>query len=346
MAPSNAAPADPTFFDSLPKAELHLHIEGSLTPQRMLSLAESNDVSLPYADEAAILEAYNFDSLQSFLDLYYQGMSALLKEEDFYALTMDYLEVCRRENIVHTEIGFDPQGHTGRGVDLGVVIAGITGAMQDAKRNWGQSSLLLMNFLRHLPPDSAMQTLEAARQYADVISAVGLDSSEVGFPPEPFKEVFDQAVDIGWRRVAHAGEEGPPAYIWGAINSLHVDRIDHGIRAEEDEALIKHLIESQLPLTVCPLSNVRLCAVDHMSNHNLMRLLQAGVRVTVNSDDPSYFGGFLSQNYAAVAEHIGMTIDEASQLARNSITASFLPEDEQQPILQSIDDWRAQQSGG
>ncbi|MFK7913212.1 MAG: adenosine deaminase, partial [Pseudomonadales bacterium] len=328
-----AAPASSAFFATLPKAELHLHIEGSLTPARMLDLAERNGVALPYADEAAILKAYEFDNLQSFLDLYYQGMSVLQTEADFYALTMDYLKVCQAEQILHTEIGYDPQGHTERGIDFAVALEGIQGAMQDARSQWGQSSLLIMNFLRHLPASSAMATLEQAKPHAAQIAAVGLDSSEVGFPPEPFAEVFDAAHTLGWRRVAHAGEEGPPAYIWGAINALQVDRIDHGIRADEDATLMRHLIDTQLPLTVCPQSNVRLRAVDTMADHNIMAMLRAGVRVTVNSDDPSYFGGFLSDNYAGVAEHVGMSIAEAAALARNSFTASFLTPEQQVPML-------------
>lgn len=339
-----AAPATTAFFASLPKAELHLHIEGSLTPARMLDLAERNGVALPYADEAAILKAYEFDNLQSFLDLYYQGMSVLQTEADFYALTMDYLKVCKTERILHTEIGYDPQGHTERGIDFGVALAGIQGAMQDAARDWSQSSLLIMNFLRHLPPASAMATLEQARPYAAQIAAVGLDSSEVGFPPEPFAEVFSAAAALGWRRVAHAGEEGPPAYIWGAINALGVDRIDHGIRADEDATLMQQLIDTQMPLTVCPQSNVRLCAVSNMAAHNIMSMLDAGVRVTVNSDDPSYFGGFLSDNFAGVAEHLGMTIAQAAALARNSFTASFLTPEQQAPMLDAVTAWQNDQT--
>ena len=333
------APATSEFFATLPKAELHLHIEGSLTPARMLDLAERNGVKLPYADEAAILKAYEFEDLQSFLDLYFQGVTVLQTEADFYALTMDYLKVCQAENILHTEIGYDPQGHTERGIDFDVALAGIRGAMQDARSQWGQSSLLTMNFLRHLPPESAMATLELARPHAADIAAVGLDSTEVGFPPEPFAEVFDAAHALGWRRVAHAGEEGPPAYVWGAINALKVDRIDHGIRSDEDAALMQHLVDSQLPLTVCPQSNVRLRAVDTMADHSIMRMLRAGVRVTVNSDDPTYFGGFLSDNYAGVAEHLGMTIAEAAALARNSFTASFLSPEQQVPMLDAVARW-------
>jgi adenosine deaminase len=298
-------------------------------------------VHLPYDDEAAVLAAYAFDNLQSFLDLYYLGMSVLQTEDDFFALTMDYLEVCRRERIVHCEIGFDPQAHGERGVEFPVVIGGITRAIDEAQRQWGQSALLIMNFLRHLSPEHAMRTLQAAEPYLDDIAAVGLDSSEVGFPPEPFAEVFGRARALGLRSVAHAGEEGPPAYVWGALDALGVDRIDHGIRAEEDPELIERLIAEQVPLTVCPLSNVRLGAVPRLADHNLLRLLRRGVKVTVNSDDPSYFGGYLSENYAACAEHLGMSIDEAGQLAKNSIESSFLTTEDQRPLLAGIDRWLA-----
>lgn len=326
---------------SLPKAELHLHIEGSLTPARMLSLAAANGVELPYADERAILDAYRFEDLQSFLDLYYQGMSVLRTADDFFALTLDYLEVCRREHIVHCEIGFDPQAHTGRGVELAAVVEGITGAMAEARRGWGQSSMLIMNFLRHLPPESAMATLAAAEPLLDDVVAVGLDSSEVGFPPEPFADVFARARALGLRSVAHAGEEGPPAYVRGALDALAVDRIDHGIRAEEDEVLVRRLVAEQVPLTVCPLSNVRLRAVSRLEDHNLLRLLERGVKVTVNSDDPTYFGGFLTANLLACEQALGMTRRQAAALARNSIEASFLPRRDQIPLLADVDAWLA-----
>lgn len=333
------APATARWFATMPKAELHLHIEGTLTPERMLTLAQRNGIRLPYQDVDAVRAAYAFDSLQSFLDLYYQGMSVLRTEADFYALTMDYLTVCRRERILHAEIGFDPQGHTERGVPLEVVFAGIQSAIADARQQWGQSTSLIMNFLRHLPAASALETLEAAQPHLHALVAVGLDSSESGFPPEPFAPVFERAAQQGLKKVAHAGEEGPPAYIWGAIRSLGVQRIDHGIRAEEDPQLLSYLAEQQLPLTVCPLSNVQLCAVANMAEHNVLRLLRAGLCVTLNSDDPSYFGGYLSDNYAAVAADLGMTIAEAATLARNSFTASFLPTDAQQQYLSVVDQW-------
>lgn len=335
------APADPGFYESLPKAELHLHIEGSLMPERMLQLADKNGVELPYKDVAAIEKAYQFTDLQSFLDLYFKGSSVLLTAEDFYTLTMDYLEVCRRENIVHCEIGYDPQAHTERGIPFEVALDGLTGALDDARSQWGQSSRLTLNILRHLPASDAMETLALAEPHRDRITAIGLDSSEVGFPPEPFAEVFEQARAWGWKCVAHAGEEGPPEYVWGSLKALKVDRIDHGIRSDEDPALIEYLVANNVPLTVCPQSNVRLCAVPDMASHNLIELLRAGVHVTVNSDDPSYFGGYLCENFANVAAALPMTIDDAAQLARNSITASFLDDADQAPILTNIDRWLA-----
>lgn len=330
---------DAAFFATLPKAELHLHIEGSLTPARMLALAEKNGVDLPYADEAAVLAAYEFDDLQSFLDLYYQGMSVLRTEEDFRDLTLDYLQVCRRERILHCEIGFDPQAHTERGVPLPVVLAGIGAALGEARRGWRQSGALILNFLRHLPAEHAMATLKAAEPYLDDVVAVGLDSSEVGYPPEPFADVFARARSLGLRCVAHAGEEGPPAYVWGALDALQADRIDHGIRAEEDEALLERLAASRIPLTVCPLSNVRLKAVPELAQHNLRRLLHRGLMVTVNSDDPSYFGGYLSENFARCAAALGLTLSESVQLARNSFEASFLPEHRRARLAAEVDVW-------
>ncbi|MBK81179.1 MAG: adenosine deaminase [Gammaproteobacteria bacterium] len=350
--PSPGAPrpaADPGardagFFATLPKAELHLHIEGSLTPARLLALGEKNGVELPYGDEDAVLAAYQFDDLQSFLDLYYQGMSVLRTEEDFRDLTLDYLEVCRRERILHCEIGFDPQAHTERGVPLPVVVSGIGAALAEARRGWRQSGALILNFLRHLPAEHAMATLKAAEPYLDDVVAVGLDSSEVGFPPEPFADVFARARSLGLRCVAHAGEEGPPAYVWGALDALQVERIDHGIRAEEDAALLERLAASRIPLTVCPLSNVRLKAVPDLAQHNLRRLLHRGLLVTVNSDDPSYFGGYLSENFARCAAALGLTLAESAQLARNSFAASFLPDSQRARLTAEVDAWESLQA--
>jgi len=327
--PTNAATlasvATTEFLASLPKAELHLHLEGSITPARLLSLAAKNKVNLPYTDEASIERAYDFPDLQGFLDLYYLGTEVLQDEEDYYAITRDYLQVCKAENILHAEIMFDPQAHTSRGIPFDVVIRGISKAIRDARKEWGQSALLIMCFMRNLPAAEAMNTIELAEPHGDLITAVGLDSSELGYPPELFTDVYARARSLGWRCVAHAGEEGPPEYIWGALNSLRVERIDHGVRAEEDAALIEHLVREQIPLTVCPLSNVRLCVVDSLADHNVLRLLEAGVKVTINSDDPPYFGGFLNDNFHALASELQMTTEQAIRLAHNSFDASFLP---------------------
>ena len=320
---TDGQPASADFLRNLPKAELHLHIEGTLEPPRMFELAERNGVHLPYANEDAVRAAYAFEDLQSFLDLYYLATDVLQTEADFYDLTMDYLNVCRQEHIIHTEMMFDPQAHTGRGLDFAVALHGITGAMQDAKRDWNQESRLIMCFMRHLPPASAMDTLQQALPHRHLLSAVGLDSSERGFPPEPFAEVFQAARAAGLKAVAHAGEEGPPAYIRGALDALKVDRIDHGIRAEEDPALVAELARRQVPLTVCPLSNVRLCAVPDIASHNILRLLDAGVPVTVNSDDPAYFGGYLTANFQALADELGMTESQARALSENAFAARF-----------------------
>ncbi len=337
-----AKTATDAFTDALPKAELHLHIEGSITPERLMKLADANKVTLPYDSEADLLAAYDFKDLQSFLDLYYLGASVLQTEEDFYAMTRDYLEVCRAQKILHTEIGFDPQAHTDRGIDFDVVMSGITQAMRDARSEWGQSSLLLMNLLRHLPVESALNTIDQAERYGDAIIAVGLDSAELPFPPEPFAPAFERARALGWHSVAHAGEEGPPAYIWSALNTLKVDRIDHGVRSDEDPELIAHLKEHQVPLTVCPLSNVRLRVIDHMRDHNILRMLDDGVMVTANSDDPTYFGGFLNENYSALSTDLGMTNQQAIQLAHNSFQASFLDAAQKQVFANRLDAFVAQ----
>jgi len=330
---------DDAFLLAMPKAELHLHLEGTLEPARMLSLAARHKVELPYADIDAVAAAYNFADLQSFLDLYYLGAGVLRKPDDFYDLTMDYLKVCRQENICHTEIMFDPQAHTDRGVEFAVVMEGITAAIDEARRDWSQSALLIMSFLRHLPEAAALDTIEAALPFAEHITAVGLDSSELGHPPEKFTRAFERARAIGWRTVAHAGEEGPPAYITSALDTLKVERIDHGVRAEEDPVLMQRLIGELIPLTVCPLSNVRLRVFDNLSEHNLLRMLALGVRVTVNSDDPAYFGGYLTQNFRALRDQLDMTTVQALQLADNSFSSSFLKPEQQQHYQQVLTDF-------
>ncbi len=311
-----------TFVRDLPKAELHLHIEGTLEPELMFSLAERNGVRLPYADVEAVRQAYVFDDLQSFLDIYYAGCAVLQTEDDFAALTTAYLERAAAQGATHAEIFFDPQTHTDRGVAFGTVVDGITGALEDGERTLGISSGLILCFLRHLSADDAMATLDQAAPFRDRITAVGLDSSERGNPPSRFAAVFDRARAEGYRAVAHAGEEGPPSYIVEALDLLHVERIDHGVRCDEDDALVERLVDEQVPLTVCPYSNVSLRVVDRLEDHNLAALLRRGVLVTVNSDDPAYFGGYVADNLADA--RLGLSRDEMIRLARNSFTASFL----------------------
>ncbi len=319
--------ADREFIAALPKAELHLHIEGTLEPELMLSLAEKHGVALPYSNLDDIRAAYHFDSLQSFLDLYFLGAGVLVDEEDFYELMIRYLRRCRDEKIVHTEIMFDPQTHTERGIAFETIIEGFGRAVDDARREWGQSTYLILCFLRHLSEAAAMETLEAALPYRDRLVAVGLDSSEQGNPPAGFQRVFRRAAEEGFLCVAHAGEEGPPSYIRDALELLGVRRIDHGVRCTEDEALIGELASTRIPLTVCPLSNVRLCVYEDMNQHPILDLLQRGLCVTVNSDDPAYFGGYLIDNYVALSKSLGMTEEQAVILARNSFEASFLPDE-------------------
>ncbi len=324
------------FLAAMPKAELHLHLDGSLSPEMMFKLAQRNGVSLPYKTVAEIEAAYQFTNLQSFLDVYYLGASALVHEQDFYDLTWDYFLKCKADNIRHTELSFDPQTHTERGIAFATVIGGILRAMSDAEAEFGITSALTMDFLRHLSAASAMQTLEESLPFKSEIVAVGLDSSEVGHPPSKFTEVFARAKAEGYRIVAHAGEEGPPAYVWEAINLLQVERIDHGVRSDEDPKLMDYLRETQIPLTVCPLSNVRLCVFDKMAEHNIFKLLDAGLRVTVNSDDPTYFGGYMNDNFFALAEAFPMTRQQALQLAHNSFTASFISDGEKQRLLAEL----------
>jgi len=321
---------------ALPKAELHLHIEGTLEPEMLFDLGERNRVELPYPDVEAVRRAYVFEDLQSFLDIYYAGCRVLLTEQDFYDLTMAYLRRAAEDHVVHSEIFFDPQTHTERGVPYETVLGGITAALADGERDLGVSSRLILCFLRDLSAESAMETLDTALQNGG-ITAVGLDSAEVGHPPEKFLAVFDRARAEGLRTVAHAGEEGPPEYMWQALDRLHVDRIDHGVRCTEDEQLVARLIEEQVPLTVCPLSNVKLRVFDSLEQHNLAEMLRRGVRVTINSDDPAYFGAYVGENYAACADGLLLTAVELMELARNSIRASYLEASTQQTHLEQID---------
>ena len=312
------------YVRSLPKAELHLHIEGTLEPAMLMILAEKHQVDLPYSTAADVERAYDFGGLQSFLDLYYLGASVLIDAGDFYSLMFRYLERCRDEGIVHTEMMFDPQTHTERGIGFPVFMSGFVRAMGDAKRQWGQSSSLIMCFLRHLPEESAFETLKAAEPFKSQIMSIGLDSSELGHPPEKFERVYAAAGQQGYRLVAHAGEEGPPTYIVGALDRLKVERIDHGVRCLEDEGLVERLVRAQTPLTVCPLSNVRLCVVETMVDHPIRHMLERGLNVTVNSDDPPYFGGYLLDNFEALHRELGLTMEDARQLAVNSIRSSFV----------------------
>lgn len=320
----------------LPKAELHLHIEGTLEPEMVLRLARKNRVDLPFKNIEELTNQYNFKDLQSFLDLYYQATAVLQTEQDFHDLTWAYLQQCKAENVVHTEIFFDPQSHTSRGIPFGVVIEGIHEALLQAESQLGISSRLILCFLRHLPEQDALATWQQAEPYLDRIHAVGLDSAERDFPPRLFTDVFARARDAGLKTVAHAGEEGPPAYIREALELLQVSRIDHGVRITEDPELLVDVAARQIPLTVCPLSNTRLCVYSAMQDHPILSLLDQGLLVTVNSDDPAYFGGYVNANYAALIAALGATREQITQLARNSFIASFLDQDSKDYWLRKI----------
>ncbi|WP_018877606.1 adenosine deaminase [Thioalkalivibrio sp. ALE28] len=326
---------------TLPKVELHLHIEGTLEPELMFALAERNGVELPYASVEDVRAAYQFHDLQSFLDIYYAGARVLLTEQDFYDLTWAYLERCQADHVRHTEIFFDPQTHTERGVAFATVIDGIRRALADGERELGITSRLILCFLRHLSADAAMETLETALPWREHIHAVGLDSAELGNPPERFQAVFDRARAEGFSAVAHAGEEGPPEYIWQALDGLQVARIDHGVQAEQDPALMERLARDRIPLTVCPLSNIKLCVFDRLEDHNLKRLMDAGLCVTINSDDPAYFGGYVGENFRATAQALQLGPDDLERLARNAVDAAFLEPEAQQRLHGEIDAWRA-----
>ena len=322
----------------IPKAELHLHIEGSLEPELMFAMAEKNDVSIKYKSEDELRAAYNFNNLQEFLDIYYAGADVLLTEEDFYDLTFAYLKKIHTENVLHTEIFFDPQTHTVRGVPFDTVVKGITRALDDGKEQLGISSHLIMCFLRHLDERSAQETLDYALDYKDKIIGVGLDSSEVGNPPSKFVNVFKRAQEEGFLTVAHAGEEGPAEYVWEAINLLNVERIDHGVQSINDKELVAELVKKQMPLTVCPLSNLKLKVVSDLKDLPLKRMMDKNMMVTINSDDPSYFGGYVNQNYLEVASALNLTKDDILLLAKNSFNASFLTDDEKKHYLDKVDE--------
>jgi adenosine deaminase len=325
------------FLRELPKAELHLHIEGTLEPELMFELARRNRVALPFHSVDAVRRAYVFEHLQSFLDIYYAGCRVLVTEQDFCDLTAAYLARAAAEGVRHVEIFFDPQTHTMRGVPFATVISGIHRALEEGQRQWGISFRVIMCFLRHLSATSAMETLQQAQPFAPWIVAVGLDSSEVGHPPEKFRAVFDRARAAGFLTVAHAGEEGPPEYIWQALDLLKVSRIDHGVRCLEDPRLVDRLVAEQVPLTVCPLSNVKLRVFRTMAGHNLKRLLDRGVRVTINSDDPAYFGGYITENFRAAQEALDLTREDICRVARHAFEASFLPPQDKQRLCAELD---------
>ena len=338
--PNTDLSADLTqWIENLPKAELHLHIDGSLQAQRMLQLAEKNGVSLPYSSVQEVEAAYEFDNLQSFLDLYYMGASVLQDEEDFYHLMMDYLVKCREQNILHTEIMVEPQTYAPNGVSFATMMNGFLRAIDEAKAEWQQSVLLILSFLRHLSEQDCLDTLEQAQAYRQHFSAIGLASSELGNPPEKFERLYAEAKAQGYKAVAHAGEEGPPQYVWDSLDQLEVDRVDHGVRSSEDPELMQRLALEQMPLTVCPLSNVRLCVFEQMSEHNILELLDQGLCVTVNSDDPAYFGGYLNENFLAMASSLSMTKAQAIQLAKNSFTASFLDANAKAVFLKALENY-------
>jgi adenine deaminase len=329
---------------NLPKAELHLHIEGTLEPELMFELGRRNSVSLPYAPIDDVRRAFVFSDLQSFLDLYYTGCAVLLKEQDFYDLTWAYLRRAASQDVRHAEIFFDPQTHTERGVAFDTVISGIHRALEVGRDRLGISSGLILCFLRHLSEAAALRTLEEALPYRRWLLGAGLDSSEVGHPPSKFRAVYERARDAGLRLVAHAGEEGPPEYVWEALDQLKVERIDHGVRCLEDDRLVARLVEEQIALTVCPLSNVKLRLFPDLEHHNLKRLLERGLLVTVNSDDPAYFGGYIAENYAATAAALGLSAEDLVSLARNSFNASFLTQEQKSAYLDELSESVAQAS--
>jgi adenosine deaminase len=328
------------WLNSLPKAELHLHLEGSLEPELMFALAKRNNVQIPFKSVEQIQEAYQFNNLQDFLDIYYQGANVLVVEQDFYDLTWAYLLKCQQQNVLHVEPFFDPQTHTARGIDFSTVINGINRALIDGHKKLGISSELILCFLRHLSEDDAFITLQQAIPHLNKIKAVGLDSSEKRHPPEKFSRVFAKARALGLLTVAHAGEEGPAEYIWTALNDLQVSRVDHGVSAILDKALMAHLIAAQMPLTICPLSNTKLKVFTDMSEHTILQMLELGICVTVNSDDPAYFGGYMTENFVALSSALGMTKAQAKRLVSNSIKGSFTSLEYKNKMQQKLADYQ------
>ena len=327
------------YIKKIPKAELHLHIEGSFEPELMFEIAQRNQVKIPYQSVEEVKKAYQFSCLQDFLDIYYAGASVLLYEKDFYDLTMAYFAHCAEENVVHTEIMFDPQTHTKRGVSFETVISGIQKAREDAKEKYGISSLLIMSYLRHLSEEDAFETLEQSLPYKHLIKAVGLDSSEKGNPPSKFQKVFEVSIKEGYVPVAHAGEEGPAEYIWEALDLLKIARIDHGNNCLTDEVLVKRLVDDKIALTVCPLSNLELRVVDDLKDHTLKKMLNLGLKATVNSDDPAYFGGYMNANFLQTAEALDLTKQDVKILVKNSFEYSLLSDDEKQKYLIQVENF-------
>lgn len=325
------------FIHGLPKAELHLHIEGSFEPELMFAIAKRNNINIKYNSIEEVKAAYDFSNLQDFLDIYYAGAQVLITEQDFYDLTYAYMQRIHEQNVIHTEIFFDPQTHTERGVAFATVINGIDRALKDAEKNFGITSKLIMSYLRHLDEASAFRTLEMALPFKHLICAVGLDSSEKGNPPSKFKNVFDASRKEGFLTVAHAGEEGPAEYIWEALQLLKVSRIDHGNACLTDELLVKELADRKMPLTLCPLSNLKLKVVKDLKDHSLKIKLSKGLMATINSDDPAYFGGYMDENYIAIAEALNLTNVELAQLAKNSFNASFLSDNEKKKRIEQVD---------
>ena len=325
------------YAEALPKAELHLHLEGSLEPEMLFDLAQRNRIDIPFASVEAVREAYQFSQLQDFLDIYYQGMGVLQTEQDFFDLTMAYLRRVAADNVVHVEVFFDPQGHTERGLPFDVAMSGISQALSVGESELGVSSELIMCFLRHLDEDDAIKTFKAAEPWMDRIIGVGLDSSEVGHPPSKFERVFGMARDAGLKSVAHAGEEGPPEYVHEALDLLKIDRLDHGNRSLEDAALVERLANEGMTLTVCPLSNLKLCVVSDMQDHPIKRMLSSDLKATVNSDDPAYFGGYVNDNFRAIINALDLTDADIKRLALNSIDGSFMNEANKQKHREAIE---------
>ena len=329
------------FIAGLPKAELHLHIEGSLEPELMFELARRNKVAIPFDSVEAVRAAYDFSNLQDFLDIYYAGANVLLTEQDFHDLAFAYFQRAAADTVRHAEIFFDPQTHTDRGIPFQVVADGLLSGMKAAESELGVSSQLIMCFLRHLDEDAAFATLRKAEPWLDRIRGVGLDSSEVGHPPSKFQHVFAAAGAMGLKRVAHAGEEGPPDYVWQALDLLKIDRMDHGNRSMEDAALVERLAKSGMTLTVCPLSNHKLCVVDDLKDHPVPEMLRQGLHVTLNSDDPAYFGGYVNENYRQLAHAVGLTREQLTLLARNSFEGSFLTSAEKAVFIDEVEAYAA-----